>query len=92
MKAEGKSVDRKKLLSRVIRGNLRNVAFADMVNLLAGFGFQFARTRGSHHIYKHPGISELLNLQDVNGEAIPYQIRQFLRLVERHNLTLEDDV
>ena len=33
---------------------------------------------------------ELVNLQDVGGEAKPYQIRQVLRLVERYNLQLED--
>jgi hypothetical protein len=30
-------------------------------------------------------------LQEVKGEAKAYQIRQFLRLVERHNLRLEED-
>jgi hypothetical protein len=33
----------------------------------------------------------LLNLQNVKGEAKPYQIRQFLRLVERYNLSLRED-
>jgi len=31
-----------------------------------------------------------LNLQEVKGEAKPYQIRQLLRLVERYNLELEE--
>jgi len=31
-------------------------------------------------------IPELLNLQEVKGEAQPYQVRQLLQLVERHNL------
>jgi hypothetical protein len=35
-------------------------------------------------------IPELLNLQNVHGQAKPYQIRQFQRLVERHNLILEE--
>jgi len=30
-------------------------------------------------------------LQEVKGEAKPYRIRQFLRLVERYNLTLEGE-
>jgi hypothetical protein len=30
----------------------------------------------------------LLNLQEVRGKAKPYQIRQFLRLVEKYNLEL----
>jgi len=45
---------------------------------------------GSHHIFVHGELSELLNLQNVGGEAKPYQIRQFLRLVERYNLIMED--
>jgi hypothetical protein len=38
----------------------------------------------------HPDISELLNLQEVRGQAKPYRIRQFVRLVERYALSLED--
>jgi predicted RNA binding protein YcfA (HicA-like mRNA interferase family) len=83
-------MNRKKLLGRLTRGNLRNVAFADMVNLVEGFGFQLARVRGSHHVFTQPTITEMLNLQEVGGEAKPYQIRQFLRVVEKHNLRLED--
>jgi len=29
-------------------------------------------------------------VQEVGGEAKPYQIRQFLKLVEEYNLTLEE--
>ena len=62
-----------------------------MVRLVEGFGFSEARVAGSHHVFTHPQIPELVNLQEVHGEAKSYQIRQFLRLVERHNLTLEGD-
>jgi predicted RNA binding protein YcfA (HicA-like mRNA interferase family) len=82
---------RRRLLKRLSEGQLKNVAFGDMINMVEGFGFQLARVRGSHHIFINPGIPELVNLQEVNGEAKPYQIRQFLRLVERYNLTLEDE-
>jgi hypothetical protein len=34
----------------------------------------------------HPQIRELVNLQEVNGKAKPYQVRQFLRLVELYDL------
>ena len=33
----------------------------------------------------------ILNLQDVRGEAKPYQVRQLLRLIERYNLHLEEN-
>jgi len=36
-------------------------------------------------------VPELVNVQEVRGEAKPYQIRQFLRLAERYNLRLEDE-
>ena len=78
----------KKLLQRLARGQLSNVPFADMVTLVEAFGFKHARTAGSHHIYCHPGIPELINLQNVKGEAKPYQVRQFLRLVEKYNIRL----
>jgi hypothetical protein len=34
--------------------------------------------------------TELVNLQDVKGEAKPYQMRQFLKLIERRSLKLEE--
>jgi predicted RNA binding protein YcfA (HicA-like mRNA interferase family) len=82
---------RRKLLERLSQGHLRNVAFGDIINMVEGFGFRLVRTSGSHHIFTHPAIPELVNLQEVKGEAKPYQIRQFLRLVEMYNLRLEDE-
>lgn len=38
-----------------------------------------------------PDIPELVNLQNVKGQAKPYQMRQFLKLVEKHDLKLEDE-
>ncbi len=70
---------------------MQNVMFRDMVNLIEGYGFRQTRTRGSHHIFVHDDIPELVNLQDVAGEAKPYQIRQFLRLVSRYNIPLETE-
>ena len=84
-------MNRKKLLRKLASGALTNVAFRDMVNLVEGFSFVLQRTRGSHHIYSHPDIPELVNLQEVQGQAKPYQIRQFLKLVEEYNLNLEGD-
>jgi len=84
-------MNRKKLLKRLSEGALQNVAFADMIKLVEGFGFRLTRVSGSHHIFSHPDIAELINLQEVRGEAKPYQFRQFLRLVERYDLRLEDE-
>ena len=80
---------REKLLQKILSGS-RNVRFQDMARLVTAFGFRLSRTQGSHHIFTHVGIPELINLQDVHGQAKPYQIKQFLNLVERYNLTMED--
>jgi predicted RNA binding protein YcfA (HicA-like mRNA interferase family) len=54
-------------------------------------GFRVERIDGSHHILIHPDIPEMLNLQEVKGEVKPYQVRQLLHLIERHNLALGED-
>ena len=84
-------MNRRKLFARLVTGAVQNVAFADLQSLVTGFGFQLRRVSGSHYIYGHPAIPELINLQNVDGQAKPYQIRQVLRLVERYNLELEDE-
>ena len=80
----------RKLLDRISRGEMQNVSFGDFCRLLEALGFSNVRTSGSHHIYGHEAIPELVNVQDFGGEAKPYQIRQVLRLVERYNLRLGD--
>jgi predicted RNA binding protein YcfA (HicA-like mRNA interferase family) len=55
------------------------------------FGFRLDRTSGSHHIFVHSEIAELVNLQNHRGKAKPYQVRQFLDLVEQHDLQMEDE-
>ena len=81
---------KRKLLERILTGS-KNIRFDEMVSLVEAFGFRLSRISGSHHIFVHPDVQELVNLQDVGGKAKPYQIRQFLRLVERYNLELGDE-
>jgi predicted RNA binding protein YcfA (HicA-like mRNA interferase family) len=67
---------------------LSNVRFADFIRLVEGVGFELKRVSGSHHVFVHRELREILSLQDAGGEAKPYQIRQFLRLVERYDLKI----
>lgn len=76
----------KKLLLRLSSGNVKNVRFRDFQKLLEEIGFVLVRTSGSHHIYAHPDMVELVNIQNVSGDAKPYQIRQVLYLVEKYGL------
>lgn len=80
---------KEKLLKSLLSGS-KDIRFDQMVTLVEAFGFRLSRVRGSHHIFEHPNLSEILNLQNVNGQAKPYQIRQFLTIIEQHNLTLDN--
>ena len=81
---------KQKLLSKALAGS-KNFRFSDLVTLVEAFGFNLQRVSGSHHIFTHPQIPELVNLQNVNGASKPYQVRQFLSLVEKYNLSLKDE-
>jgi hypothetical protein len=82
-------MNKRKLLQKILAGS-KNVAFQDMKLLAEGFGFRLARVNGSHHIFVHPDVTELVNLQDVDGKAKPYQVKQFVRIVEKYGLNMED--
>jgi predicted RNA binding protein YcfA (HicA-like mRNA interferase family) len=83
-------VNRRRLLERLRRGHVQNVPFEDFCTLLEGLGFELARTVGSHRHFDHPALPELFTVQPRRGDAMPYQLRQCLRLVDRYNLRLED--
>ena len=83
-------MNRRKILQKILAGS-KNIRFSDMVNLVEGFGFILSRTDGSHHIFSRPDVPELVNLQKIKGQAKPYQMRQFLKLVEKHDLNLEEN-
>lgn len=77
-----------RLLGELLRGEAdANFAFEDLRGLLRHLGFS-ERQRGSHHIFRQPGIPELLNLQRDGSKAKLYQVRQVRALVLRHGLHL----
>lgn len=84
---QSEEMNKQKLLQRALAGS-KNISFRDMVTLIEAFGFQLVRTSGSHHIFEHPALPDLVNIQNRKGQAKPYQIRQFLDLVEYYDLEL----
>lgn len=81
-------VKKQKLYQRLVNSQ-KNVKFNDFVTVIIACGFAFNRITGSHHIYDHPDMPQSVSVQpDKNNQAKPYQIRQFLRLVEKYNLKM----
>lgn len=83
-------MNKRKILQKALSGS-KNIQFRDMMSLVEAFGFELSRINGSHHIFIHPDLLELVNLQSVKGKAKPYQIKQFLSLIEQYNLELPAD-
>lgn len=80
----------RKLLRKILEGS-KNIRFSEAVKIAEAFGFKLDRINGSHHIFMHPDVSELVNLQDVQGKAKAYQVCQLLKIIEINNLHMDDD-
>lgn len=76
------------LLRRIRSGAKENVRFSDFEKLVEAHGFVFAGQEGSHKGYKH-SCGAVLNLQEKDGEAKPYQISQFLKIADAYGLTMK---
>lgn len=74
------------ILLRVLSGSSdANIRFAELRGLLSRLGFA-ERIKGSHHIFTHPDVAEILNLQPHDSLAKPYQVKQVRALIARYKL------
>jgi hypothetical protein len=69
----------------------KNIRFESLIKVVEAFGFRFSRGKGSHHIYTREDVTEILNFQEVDGKAKPYQVRQFIAIVETYHLQVVED-
>lgn len=75
-----------KTLEKVLLGNSdSNIRFQDLRGLLISLGFS-ERIKGSHHIFAKSGVQEILNIQPLNTNAKPYQVKQLRNLILRYRL------
>ena len=80
-----------KLLIKILSGSSdANVDFEQLRRLLILFGFA-ERIKGSHHIFSKENIEEIINIQEIQGKAKPYQIKQVRNLILRYQLKLEEN-
>lgn len=83
-------VKKSKILKKALSGS-KNIRFAEFISLIEGFGFTLDRITGSHHIFSHPDVPQTISIQpDQNGQTKPYQIKQFVKLIEKYSLHLEE--
>jgi hypothetical protein len=82
-------MDKRQLLAE-LKANPKKIRFARICRIAEAFGFQTRRGSGSHRIYFREDFREILNFQNDEGWAKAYQVRQFIKIIERYNLQ-EDD-
>lgn len=78
-----------KLIQKALAGP-SVLRFEELCKLARQLGFEHDRTRGSHHIYKHPGLRRPLNFQNLGRMAKPFQVRQLLDAARELGILDED--
>ncbi|MES2445293.1 MAG: type II toxin-antitoxin system HicA family toxin [Pseudomonadota bacterium] len=66
-----------------------SISFQDFERLLRAFGFTLNRTVGSHRQYVHPRVPRPLPVQPSGKDAKRYQVREFLDMIERYDLSID---
>lgn len=74
---------------QLAKRNPAGLKFSDLHKLAMSFGFTLHRRKGSHHVYTHDDIRQILNFQSDKGMAKAYQVRQLLACAEQNELSLE---
>jgi hypothetical protein len=49
------------------------------------------RIRGDHYIFTKDGVTEILNLQPLGGQAKPYQVKQIRGVIVKYRLAGGED-
>ena len=78
-------MDKREIYEKLKR-SYANVKFDEICKNAIDFGFIFKGGKGSHRIFVRRGIREILNFQNVKGTVKPYQVRQFIKIIEKYHL------
>ena len=78
-------MDKHELLEE-LKANPKKVRFVRVCKIAVAFGFQTRKSSGSHRVFFKDGIREILNFQNENGWAKPYQVKQFIKIIEKYEL------
>ncbi len=79
-----------KLVFKILSANSdNNIGFKELCYILDYYGFK-CRISGSHHIYFHENIEEIINIQSLkNGKAKAYQVKQVREIFLKYKFVKE---
>lgn len=75
-----------KLYERLLANPNAIIRFRDLQLLFAAFGFIERSGKGSHRNYRHPRVPAVLTAQPRGDEAVPYQVKRLLEVIEEYDL------
>ncbi|MBP7231355.1 MAG: type II toxin-antitoxin system HicA family toxin [Syntrophaceae bacterium] len=80
-------MDKADKIYRQAKSSPNNIRFNDLCLLAERAGFVFDHPNGSHKFFKHSIYKDvIMNFQNVKGKAKPYQVRQLIDFIDRHEL------
>ena len=75
-----------KIFNKIVFGKSdNNISFVDLCSLLEKMEFK-KRIKGSHYIFYHQDITEILNLQPNGTQAKAYQVKQVREVILKYKL------
>jgi predicted RNA binding protein YcfA (HicA-like mRNA interferase family) len=85
-------MNKRKLFQFILQSRGKNVLFKDFIAIIESFGFKLDRINGSHHIFINKKYKQLISVQSDGKDAKPYQVRQFIAMIERLNIRMEEQL
>jgi predicted RNA binding protein YcfA (HicA-like mRNA interferase family) len=79
-----------KLYDQLLANPNTIISFRDLQGLFAAFGFVERRGKGSHCNYKHPSVPPILTAQPRGKDAVPYQVKRLLAVVQEYDLHIAE--
>jgi len=77
---------KEKLLKKILLARSdNNIDFESLCNLMKSLGFSL-RIKGGHYIFYKEGVTEIINLQEKEGKAKPYQVKQIRLIIVKYKL------
>jgi len=80
---------RKQKLLIELKGNPKKIRFVRLCQIAESFGFQTRKGSGSHRVFYRDDLWEILNFQNESGWAKAYQVRQFIKIIEKYKLQVD---
>jgi len=69
----------------------QTLRYHELKQILEHFGFRLAIMNRLHNIFVHEALPELLNVQNINGQVKPFQVRQVIQLLYKYQLQAQDE-